>query len=82
MCFYYYFFFSFYLYLRCCCGLAQKKTGVKHPETCAHLSGRTLCLTPQELDLILTGSKPLVYLKYASTGIDGKTILWYKILTV
>jgi len=62
------------MYLRFWSGLAQEKPGVKPPETYAHLSGRTLCLTPRMLGLILTGFKPLVYLKYASSGIDDHLI--------
>jgi len=49
MCFYLFFFFSLYMYLRFWSGLAQEKPGVKPPETCAHLSGRTLCLTPRNV---------------------------------
>jgi len=49
--------------------LAQEKPGVKPPETCAHLSGRIVCVTPRNVGpLILTGSKPLTYFNNMDLG--------------
>jgi len=63
MCFYLIFFFSLYMYLRFWSGLAQEKPGVK-PRKPVHICPVGPCvLHPEMLGLILTGSKPLVYLK-------------------